>query len=106
METMRSTWTDERLDDLNARVDRGFEQVDKRFEQVDKRFEQVDRRFERMEGKFDRVDERFALIDQRFVQMGMALEGINRRLTQGLIGIAAAMMAGFAAIIALIATQL
>ncbi len=99
MELMRSTWTDERLDDLNARVDRGFEQVDKRFEQVD-------RRFERMEGKFDRVDERFQLIDQRFVQMGMALEGINRRLTQGLIGIAATMMAGFAAIIALIATQL
>jgi hypothetical protein len=99
METMRSTWTDERLDDLNARVDRGFEQVDHRFEQVD-------RRFERMERKFDRVDERFQLIDQRFVQMGVALEGINRRLTQGLIGIAAAMMAGFAAIIALIATQL
>jgi hypothetical protein len=106
MELMRSTWTDERLDDLNVRVDRGFDRVDRRFEQVDRRFEQVDQRFERMEQKFDRVDERFQSVDQRFVQMGVALEGINKRMTQGLIAITATMMAGFAAMIALIATQL
>jgi len=28
METMRSTWTDERLDDLARRMDLGFERVD------------------------------------------------------------------------------
>ena len=28
METMRSTWTDERLDDLIHRMDLGFERVD------------------------------------------------------------------------------
>jgi hypothetical protein len=28
METMRSTWTDERLDDLTRRMDLGFERVD------------------------------------------------------------------------------
>lgn len=28
METMRDKWTDERLDDLNAKVDRGFETID------------------------------------------------------------------------------
>ena len=27
MQTMREKWTDERLDDLNAKVDRGFERV-------------------------------------------------------------------------------
>jgi hypothetical protein len=37
----REAWTDERLDDLTKRVDKGFEQVDKRFEHVDKRFEEV-----------------------------------------------------------------
>jgi hypothetical protein len=41
----RESWTDERLDDLNAKVDRGFERVDRRFEQVDRRFEQVDEEF-------------------------------------------------------------
>jgi hypothetical protein len=29
METMREKWTDERLDDLNARVDEGFNRLDK-----------------------------------------------------------------------------
>jgi hypothetical protein len=28
MQTMREKWTDERLDDLNAKVDRGFERVE------------------------------------------------------------------------------
>ena len=29
MQPARATWTDERLDDLSARVDRGFEKVDR-----------------------------------------------------------------------------
>jgi len=28
MQTMREKWTDERMDDLNAKVDRGFERID------------------------------------------------------------------------------
>jgi tetrahydromethanopterin S-methyltransferase subunit G len=40
--TARHTWTDQRLDDLNTKVDKGFEQVDRRFEQVDRRFEKVE----------------------------------------------------------------
>lgn len=43
MEAMRETWTDERLDYLNRRVDDGFKQVNERFRQVDDRFRQVDR---------------------------------------------------------------
>jgi hypothetical protein len=60
METMRSTWTDERLDDLTARMDKGFDRVDTdvrelraemnaRFERVDSRFERVDARFDSMQ---------------------------------------------------------
>jgi hypothetical protein len=30
--TPRETWTDQRLDDLNQKVEDGFAQVDKRFE--------------------------------------------------------------------------
>jgi uncharacterized membrane-anchored protein len=40
MQSARATWTDERLDDLSARVDRGF--VELRTE-MDVRFDRVDR---------------------------------------------------------------
>lgn len=46
MQTMRETWTDERLDDLNQKVDRGFARVDARFDRVDDRFDQMNERFE------------------------------------------------------------
>jgi len=49
MQTMRESWTDERMDDLKDQMNGRFEQVDRRFEQVDMRFEQVDRRFEGIE---------------------------------------------------------
>lgn len=44
----REKWTDERLDDLNAKVDRGFDRMDRRFDRVDERFERIDERFEAM----------------------------------------------------------
>ena len=78
MEAMRSTWTDERLDDLNLRVDRGFDRVDRRFEQVDARFAEIDGR----------------------------LFAIQKLLVQGFVALLGTMLAGFAAMIVLIATQL
>jgi chromosome segregation ATPase len=33
--TARHTWTDERLDDLNNKVDQRFDEVDQRFDRVD-----------------------------------------------------------------------
>lgn len=49
----REAWTDERLDDLNARVDRGFDEVkgeirDLRAE-MNSRFAAVDARFDSMQ---------------------------------------------------------
>lgn len=49
MHVMRESWTDERLDDLNRRVDRGFDRVDADIGAL---------RAETKAG-FDRVDERF-----------------------------------------------
>jgi tetrahydromethanopterin S-methyltransferase subunit G len=85
MEAMAQEWTDGRLDELSAKVDRGFEQVDKRLEQVDKRFEQVDRRFER-------IDER--------------LDALQHMMAYGFIAMTGAILAGFAGICTLLATQL
>lgn len=67
-------WTDERLDDLSDRVDRGFEQVDRRFEQVDRHFEQVDVRFEQVDRRFIELDRSFDHLDQemRFLKTELA----------------------------------
>ena len=55
MEAVREKWTDDRLDDLSQRVDRGFSDVDRRFDEVDRRFDRLERRFEGLEGRFDRM---------------------------------------------------
>lgn len=41
---MRESWTDERLDYLNRKVDDGFKQVDKRLDRLESRMEQINDR--------------------------------------------------------------
>jgi hypothetical protein len=43
MESMRSTWTDERLDDLASRMDRGFDRVDAELRAVNVRIDGLQR---------------------------------------------------------------
>ena len=101
--TPRERWTDERIDDLSMRVDRGFAdlksemkegfaKVDKRFEQVDKRFEQVDKRFERIDKRFEQVDKRFERIEDRLDKLTDRFESLNRTLWGGAFVIAAALI--------------
>jgi archaellum component FlaC len=110
MEAMRESWTDDRLDHLNRRVDDGFKRVDERFEMVDKRFEHVDKRFDQMDQRFEEVDRRFAKVEadigamrmemhDRFGQVEMRLDGLQRTTIQ-----TNAVM--IAALVGLIATQL
>ena len=35
METMRQSWTDDRLDDMSDRIDQRFDQVDQRFDRLE-----------------------------------------------------------------------
>jgi len=51
--TPRETWTDQRLDDLNKKVDLGFARMDIHFEHFDQRFEHLEKRFEHFETRFD-----------------------------------------------------
>jgi hypothetical protein len=55
MEAMRQTWSDDRLDHLNARVDEGFRNVDERFKQVDARFDRIEHRLDNLDARFDRL---------------------------------------------------
>jgi len=43
MYNMRESWTDGRLDEFAAHVDKRFDAVDRRFEAVDRRFEAMQR---------------------------------------------------------------
>jgi len=62
------------LDQVNRRIETGFNNIDKRFEDIDKRFEDVNRRFEDLKAYVDRrfndlkeyVDKRFDDMNRRF----------------------------------------
>jgi hypothetical protein len=76
MEAMRQSWSDDRLDDLNNRVDVGFARVDERFAQMEER---MDTRFARLEAKiessFDRLDAKFeAKIESCFDRLDAKFE--------------------------------
>jgi len=49
MQTMRESWTDERLDDLRQEVRDDFRRVDERFDRVDARFDRIDDRFDALQ---------------------------------------------------------
>lgn len=100
MESMRESWTDERLDDLNQRVGAGFDRIDAdirglrvetRTEFVALRgemkagFDRVDRRFEGIDQRFDRVDQRFDSINERF-------DALHRLLVQSVVVLLAALI--------------
>jgi hypothetical protein len=54
MEAMREAWTDERLDDLTRRMDRGFDRVDRDIRELRTELKtEMDTRFGRVEARFD-----------------------------------------------------
>ncbi|HXS46301.1 MAG TPA: hypothetical protein VN756_02450 [Solirubrobacterales bacterium] len=71
MHLMRESWTDARLDDLAAHVDKRFDAVDKRLDGVE-----------------------------------ADLKGMQRAMVHGTIALTSAFVAGFAAMIGLVATQI
>ena len=81
MESVREKWTDERLDDLNHRVDVGFRESRDEFRAL---------RSE-MKAGFDRMDLRF--------------DSMQRVMLQGFIAMTAAILAAFGGLAALM-TQL
>ncbi len=104
---MRQSWTDDRLDDLNSKVDRlddymraeftavrsemreGFAAVDRRFDGIDRRFVQIDRRFEQVDGRFERSDERMAA---GFARLDAEIKALHRLLLRASIGAASALV--------------
>lgn len=78
---MRESWTDARLDDFRAEVDR--------------RFDAADPRFDKVEGE----------IRELRSEMKAGFESIHRTMVQGLVALSASFIAGFAAMVGLFATH-
>lgn len=82
----RETWTDERLDDLNKKVDNGFADTKAKmragFARVDGEIKEL--RSE-MNARFNKVEERFDSINERF-------EALDRTLIGGLFVVVAAII--------------
>jgi hypothetical protein len=90
MQTMRETWTDERLDDLNAKVDRGFERVDGdlRSLRAETSAGFTAMRSE-MKAGFDKMDARFEAVDARFEAMYRLMLQLGGGALVALIGLIA-----------------
>jgi hypothetical protein len=97
MMTPRERWTDERIDDLSAKVDLGFSEVktemregfarmEALFEKVDERFEKVDERFKEVDWRFEKIDERFEKIEGRFHDLNRTFIGGGAVVIAALLG--------------------
>lgn len=89
MDAESGRWNDDRLDEFATNVDRRFDQVDRRFDKVGERFDRIE---DRMESGFNRLDDR--------------LDFLGRAMIATAVSLTSAVIAGFAAIVVLIATQL
>jgi hypothetical protein len=58
MESKRTNWNDDRLDELSRRVDQGFQEMREGFARIDEKFDRMEKKFDRVDEKFDRVSER------------------------------------------------
>lgn len=73
MESMRESWTDERLDDLKAEVSNVKSEVVALRLETKAGFERIDDRFERMDERFERMDDRFEAMYRLMLQLGAVL---------------------------------
>lgn len=100
---MRQSWSDDRIDNLDRKVEDGFRHVDKRFEQVDKRFEQVDQRFDRVEGELSALR---GDMNSRFQALEEGMRGFHRTLVTFCLGMLAVVASLCGTLITIALTQL
>jgi tetrahydromethanopterin S-methyltransferase subunit G len=72
----REKWTDERLDDLDRKVEKGFSDLKA----------EMKAGFDRMEARFEKIDERFEKLDDRFHALNRTLIGAGAVIIATLLG--------------------
>jgi tetrahydromethanopterin S-methyltransferase subunit G len=104
MEAMRQSWTDERLDDLNQRMDNGFARVDADIRALNVKLDdRFDRLSERFDDRFDRMNERF---DERFDGLNAKFDAMQRTMLQVGGAMIAALVGALATVVGLLISQL
>lgn len=83
MEAMREAWTDERLDDLSRRMDRGFDRVD-----ADLRA--LNGRLDVMSGRLDGFQQALDALQRTMLQVGVGLIGALLAVMVAVVGLAIA----------------
>jgi chromosome segregation ATPase len=93
----REKWTDERLDDLNKKVDDGFARrggdIRELRREMNGRFDAIDGRFDKMNestnARFDKTNESF---NARFDSINARFDALNRNLLAGVAAVIAAVI--------------
>jgi hypothetical protein len=102
MEAMRQSWTDDRLDDFRAEMNRRFDEANG---EMNRRFDEangeMNRRFDEANGEMNR---RFNKVEIEMHRMSDHMDGMARTLVFGFIAMTSAMLAGYAATIGLVLT--
>jgi predicted nuclease with TOPRIM domain len=96
METVRETWTDERLDAFGERVDWRMNRLEVRMDTLDVRMDTLDVRMDRLEGRIDRLETR---MEEGFKELRGEIGAFQRAMIMALVAL-------FASQVGLIATQL
>ncbi len=97
MMSPREKWTDERLDDLNGKVDRGFADLKAEVRDVRAGLKaEMKNGFERLEAdsaaRFKEVDRRLDEVNGRLERLEDGFFGLNRTLNTGLFVIVATLI--------------
>ncbi len=104
MHVMERSRSEERIDELSLRVDRGFEVIDRRFERLEAEIREfradTTRRFEKIDERLEQVNEEFVAVRR---EMKEGFESQQRLLLQGIVGICASIVAGFGAVAGVLA---
>lgn len=88
----KEQWTDQRLDDLNKKVDDGFARLDGNIRdlRLEVKHQGESLRME-MNARFEKIDARFEKIDERFEALGRALLAAAVAIIVALIGCTASL---------------
>jgi len=100
MEAMREAWTDERLDDFRAEVNRRFDEVNRRFDRLER--EVKGQRVE-MNTRLAETNARLDHLSARVDHLGDRIDGLHLTVQRALLqvggGVIVTMIVGFAGII-------
>jgi hypothetical protein len=86
----REEWTDKRLDDLNVRMDKGFDEVKDEIRETKGEVRELRKE----------MNTRFVAVEARFNSIEACLDGLNRSLVIGMVSMTASIVG------ALLVTQL